>query len=49
MKIGRNKELDVENSIKLKTLGWKVLTIFECELKNEKREITLNEISANIY
>jgi len=48
-KISRNKDLDVENSAKLKALGWKVLTIFECELKKEKGEVTLNEITTNLY
>lgn len=48
-KIACNKESDVKNSIKLKTLGWNVLTIFECELRKDKRDDTLNGITANIY
>jgi DNA mismatch endonuclease (patch repair protein) len=48
-KIARNKELDVKNSARLKTMGWNVLTIFECELKKDVRDTTLNGITANIY
>jgi DNA mismatch endonuclease (patch repair protein) len=40
-KINRNRELDEINLRKLTELGWKVIAIFECELKIEKRESTL--------
>lgn len=40
-KINRNRELDKINLNKLTELGWKVKVIFECELKTEKREVTL--------
>src|SRR5882672_4043589 len=36
-KIQRNKQLDLENFIKLKNEGWKVFSIFECELKVVKQ------------
>jgi len=32
-KLNINKENDVENSAKLLALGWRIITIFECELK----------------
>lgn len=48
-KIERNKQLDVQNSIKLNMLGWKVLVTFECELRKDKRESTLNEITTYLY
>jgi DNA mismatch endonuclease, patch repair protein len=48
-KIERNKKIDDANFQKLKLLGWKVLTIFECELKNEKRQYTLDELINKIY
>lgn len=48
-KIAHNRELDVKNSTKLKTMGWNVLTIFECELKKDIRDATLNGITTNIY
>jgi DNA mismatch endonuclease (patch repair protein) len=36
-KIGRNRERDKENRAALKKLGWKTLTIWQCELKNPDR------------
>ena len=35
-KIEPNKQYDLENFIKLKSEGWNVLTIFECQLKSKK-------------
>jgi DNA mismatch endonuclease (patch repair protein) len=43
-KINRNKQLDSESLVKLNKMGWKVFTIFECELKKLKREKTLSGI-----
>jgi len=43
-KISRNKQLDLENFLKLKSGGWKVFSIFECELKGAKQERTLSKI-----
>lgn len=40
-KINRNKELDKKNVRLLCQDSWKVLTIFECELKPGKRDKTL--------
>lgn len=48
-KIVHNKGADHENYIKLTGMGWKVITIFECKLKKERREDTLNELIRNIY
>lgn len=42
-KIYGNKQKDSENFIQLSKIGWKIVTIFECELKTEKREQTLNK------
>ena len=39
-KIGKNKLRDGENLSKLKKEGWKVITVFECELKPAVREKT---------
>lgn len=33
-KIGRNRARDIKNIAALETLGWRTLTIFECELKD---------------
>lgn len=43
-KIERTKERDLENKEKLKGLGWKVMTIWECQLKPKYREKTLLEM-----
>jgi DNA mismatch endonuclease (patch repair protein) len=48
-KIVQNKKTDIENIAILASLGWKVITIFECRLKKELRESTLNELITNIY
>jgi DNA mismatch endonuclease (patch repair protein) len=48
-KIERNKLLDCDNFQALRELGWKVLTTFECELKKNNREKTLNELINKIY
>lgn len=41
-KIFRTKMLDEENTKKLKLAGWDVVTVFECELKRNKFETTMN-------
>ena len=43
-KINRTKQRDSENFLQLSESGWKIVTIFECELKREKREQTFNKI-----
>jgi DNA mismatch endonuclease (patch repair protein) len=48
-KIVQNKKLDSENYLKLTNLSWKVITIFECRLKKDFREVTLNELITHIY
>jgi DNA mismatch endonuclease (patch repair protein) len=40
-KIFKTKELDDKNMKKLIEMGWKVVTIFECELKKEKFQLTM--------
>lgn len=37
-KINRNKERDRKNYDMLKNLGWKVITVWECELKKSREE-----------
>ena len=48
-KIERNRQIDSNNFQDLQELGWKVLTIFECELRKDYREKTLNELINKIY
>lgn len=43
-KISRNVERDAENLRQLEEMGWKVIVVWECELKKEKREETLNSL-----
>ena len=44
-KIRRNKERDKEEQRKLATMGWHCITVWECELKPQKREETLDSIA----
>lgn len=47
-KIQRNIERDNNNYCKLQNLGWKVLVVWECGLKPQKRESTLSSLVDNI-
>ena len=44
-KISRNKERDKEEQRKLAEMGWHCITVWECELKPQKREETLDSIA----
>ena len=44
-KINRNKELDAINAKKLRDLGWRVVKIYECELKKDKIEKTIQKLT----
>jgi len=48
-KINRNKQVDINNFVRLTNSGWKVLSIFECGLKKGIIEKTLNELITKIY
>lgn len=41
-KINGNKRRDAENEAKLVADGWRIITIFECELKPKTKEATLH-------
>lgn len=43
-KISGNIRRDNENIRKLSQLGWNVITLWECELKTDKREETLSKL-----
>lgn len=47
-KIKGNKKRDEENVAFLKNNGWNIIIVYECQLKKEKREVTLNNILQNI-
>lgn len=48
-KIKRNKELDSENTQELEQLCWKVITIYECELKKQKIDLTLGNLLNELH
>ncbi len=41
-------ERDLKNITSLSDAGWRVITVWECELKPEKRESTLQSLCAEI-
>lgn len=47
-KILRNAERDQENRRSLEELGWRVITIWECELKKKNRDVRLAEVITEI-
>ncbi len=47
-KINRNTELDKLNKEKLQQLGWKIITIFECDLKPKTIIETLSGLEKKI-
>lgn len=47
-KIKGNQKNDQLHQIQLNVLGWKVITIWECELKNGKKETTLSSLSETL-
>lgn len=44
-KIRRNKERDKAEQLRLAEMGWHCITVWECELKPQKREETLDSIA----
>lgn len=47
-KINLNIARDYRWNVELKLLGWRVLTVWECELAPKKREATLNSLYESI-
>ena len=47
-KINATRTKDEINLNKLKELGWRVMTVYECDLKKDKRSLTLRQIADNI-
>ena len=45
-KIRRNMERDAEVSAQLEAMGWRCITVWECELKPKRREETLERLAA---
>lgn len=47
-KLYRNKERDKRNQEKLEEMGWNVIIVWECQLKKDKREQTLEKLYEQI-
>ena len=47
-KINKNIENDQKNIVSLEKMGWKVIVVWECELKPVKRDGTLRKLIKNI-
>ena len=45
-KISRNVERDQENTKKLMALGWEIVVVWECELKSNRRNETLERLKS---
>ena len=43
-KLERNKQRDAVNTSKLQDLGWRVITVWECELKKSNRDERLSHL-----
>ena len=43
-KIEKTRQQDLDNEQRLKDMGWRVISIFECSIKPKKREETLNNL-----
>lgn len=47
-KINRNRERDRRDREKLAAMGWNVITIWECQLRSQVRQQTLEELAEKI-
>lgn len=47
-KLERNRQRDIQNISRLEALGWKVIVVWECELKKCMRSKTLENIVKRI-
>ena len=47
-KLYGNRKRDERNQKELEELGWKVITVWECELKKDKVEQTLDDLYTQI-
>ena len=47
-KIYGNRQRDECNQKELEEMGWNVITVWECQLKKDKREQTLDDLYAQI-
>ena len=47
-KLYGNRERDERNQKELESMGWNVITVWECQLNKDKREQTLEELYSKI-
>ena len=47
-KIDKNKSREIENFNRLEALGWRLIVIWECDLKKKKRNETLDYLISQI-
>lgn len=47
-KIENNRRRDIENGIRLRSMGWTVITIWECELTPKRRAATLERLNETL-
>jgi len=47
-KLRRNRQRDSENQEKLRALGWRVIVVWECQLKKDKKDAALAALAADI-
>ena len=47
-KINRNKSRDKQTIDKLTQMGWNAITVWECQLKSDTRDITLNSLELTL-
>ena len=48
-KVKRNKERDALVMARLEALGWSVITVWECELKNDKLGSTITAVEGQLH
>ena len=48
-KINRNVERDLKQHKELESMGWRVIVVWECELKKDRQSITLLDIMNQLY
>lgn len=46
-KINKNKEKDIANRLELQSSNWKIIDIWECDLKKDKIELVLDRLLKN--
>ena len=47
-KFNQNKQRDLQNIEKLESLGWRVIVVWECELRKSVRDKRLEELYTEI-